>query len=150
MLFQHHHTGRSFPSTFTCPVPQNWMGLHFCLALVPPATCVQQRIIRQGTPKPTCPEGQEQQDGGDLGQLNSRAHPGRALSWSIEIVNEGHGGGAAYCSPWLQLPTSVTCYFSQVINPIQARLPGARGDNPHPHPGAGREGEVKGSLQQAQ
>lgn len=83
-----------------------------------------------------------QEDAGDLAQPDSKVHPGRVLSWPIGIVNEGHGGRAALCSPWLQLPTCVTCYFSQVINPIQPKLPG---DNPR---GAGGQGEVKGSLPQ--
>lgn len=65
-----------------------------------------------------------------LGQPGSKVHPGRALSWPIGIVNEGYKGRNTLCSPWLQLPTSVTCYFSQVVKPIQRRLPGDRGDNP--------------------
>lgn len=65
-----------------------------------------------------------------LGQPSSKVHPGRVLSWPIGIVNEGFKGRTTLCSPWLQLPTSVTCYFSQVIKPIQPRLPRDRGDNP--------------------
>lgn len=96
----------------------------------------------QETPKPTLPGGgQEEQDAGDLGQPNSKVHPGRALSWPIGIVDEGHGGRAALCSPGLQ---AVTCYFSQVINPIQPRLPRDRGDNPPQCRGG--KGEVKGSV----
>lgn len=41
-------------------------------------------------------QGQGQQDAGDLGQPNSKVHPGRMLSWSIGIVNEGLG--------WAELP----------------------------------------------
>lgn len=104
--------------------------------------CSSQRIIRKETPEPSC------EVGGNwssrmLGQPGSKVHPGRVLSWPIGIVNEGYKGRTTLCSPWLQLPTSVTCYFSQVIKPIQPRLPADRGDNP---PLCGREGEVKRSL----
>ena len=46
--------------------------------------------------------------------------------------------------PWLQLSPSVTCHFSQVINPIQPRLPGDRGDRGDNPPRCRGEGEVKG------
>lgn len=136
----------AFPPHSCAPSPEIGIELHFHLTSAPGATCVQDKGSSvKKHPNPPAWGGHEEQDAGDLGQPNSKVHPGRALSWPIGIVNEGRGGRTALCSPWLQLPTSVTCYFSQAINPIQPRLPGDRGDNPPRCRGG--EGEVKGSLQ---
>lgn len=141
MPFQCHHVGRSAfgISSVSCA----WSPKIGLRALFPPHfstrsnMCSSQKIIGKETPEPSREVGRGNWSSRMLGQPGSKVHPGRVLSWPIGIVNEGR---TTLCSPRLQLPTSVTCYFSQVIKPIQPGLPGDRGDNP-PLCGEGGRGE---------